>query len=68
MKKLGIIGRDVHKPNRPAVPEMGGVAIILGLTTSSLVGILLLPDISIQILSFYLATLIAGIIGAIDDL
>ena len=68
MEKLGIIGRDIHKTNRPAVPEMGGVAIILGLTTSSLVGILLLPDKSIQILSFYFTTLIAGIIGAIDDL
>ena len=68
MEKLGIIGRDIHKTNRPAVPEMGGVAIILGLTTSSLVGILLLPDKSIQILSFYFTTLIAGVIGAIDDL
>ena len=68
MEKRGIVGQDIHKKNRPAVPEMGGVAIILGIGASAIVGVILMPEKTVNFISLFLTSLIAGIIGAIDDL
>jgi UDP-N-acetylglucosamine--dolichyl-phosphate N-acetylglucosaminephosphotransferase len=68
MRKKGILGDDIHKIDRPSIPEMGGICIIIGLAASSLVGIMLMPDKTMIFASFFLTTLISGIIGAIDDL
>jgi len=67
-KKRGIVGRDAHKINHPLIPEMGGISIVFGLVTSSIVGIYLFPDKLEMFLSFVFTILIAGIIGFIDDL
>ena len=68
MRKKGIIGDDVHKKDHPSIPEMGGICIIIGLAASSLVGILLMPEKITMFTSFFSTALIAGIIGAVDDL
>jgi hypothetical protein len=68
MKSKGIVGHDAHKKSRPLVPEMGGVAMIIGLTMSVLMGILLVPEKLDVFVSFWGTIAIAGIIGAIDDL
>jgi UDP-N-acetylglucosamine--dolichyl-phosphate N-acetylglucosaminephosphotransferase len=68
MRMRGIVGRDIHKKERPTIPEMGGICIIAGLTLSTLAGIALLPENTIVFMSFFSTTLISGVIGAIDDL
>ena len=67
MRKAGIVGADVHKKGRPIVPEMGGIAVLIGLAVSVTVAILIMPEESALLLSFLATTLIAGVIGAIDD-
>ncbi|MEM2941548.1 MAG: hypothetical protein QW304_08395, partial [Thermoproteota archaeon] len=39
--KLGIYGVDYHKPEKPRIPEMGGLAFIIGVLTASLPAFLL---------------------------
>jgi len=68
MERRGIVGIDMHKKNRPSIPEMGGVAVLIGLTTSVLSAIILMPEKTRMLISFLSATLIAGAIGATDDL
>ncbi|NJE54111.1 glycosyltransferase 4 family protein [Thermococcus sp. 21S9] len=58
MGKAGIVGRDIHKPERPEVPEMGGIAIIL---TVGILGALVKPEVLPVFLLF-------GLVGAVDDL
>ncbi|AHL22893.1 MULTISPECIES: glycosyltransferase 4 family protein [Thermococcus] len=58
MRKAGIVGRDIHKPERPEVPEMGGIAIVL---TVGVLGALVKPDVLPVFLLF-------GLVGVIDDL
>jgi len=68
MKSLGIVGPDVHKRNRPLIPEMGGIGVLVGLSTSILVALLLFPDKVFVLEAFLATTLTAGIVGALDDL
>ena len=68
MKTRGHTGRDVHKKDKPEIPEMGGVAILIGVAVSGVVGSLLFPEKSSMFLSFVLTVLIAGAVGIIDDL
>jgi len=65
---LGIVGRDVHKPGTPAVPEMGGVAIVASVTSSSLLLAFMDPEARVHLLAFILAFLLAAVIGVYDDL
>lgn len=78
-----IVGRDVHKPGKPEVPEMGGLAIVAGLVAGILVaialttlerstfapiyGVTVLEDIT-GILAALVTILIVSIIGIFDDL
>jgi UDP-N-acetylglucosamine--dolichyl-phosphate N-acetylglucosaminephosphotransferase len=64
----GIVGRDVHKREKPIIPEMGGVAVLLGLSVCSIIGIYLFPRKALLFVSFLATALIAGVIGAIDDI
>jgi UDP-N-acetylglucosamine--dolichyl-phosphate N-acetylglucosaminephosphotransferase len=68
MREKGIVGRDVHKKERPIIPEMGGIAILVTLIISTLVGVALMPRKIELLFSFLFTTLIAGVIGAIDDI
>lgn len=68
MRKRGFTGRDVHKKKKPEIPEMGGVAILIGVAVSGVAGSLLYPEKSTMFLSFVLTVLIAGGVGLIDDL
>jgi UDP-N-acetylmuramyl pentapeptide phosphotransferase/UDP-N-acetylglucosamine-1-phosphate transferase len=68
MRSRGIAGRDVHKKDRPIVPEMGGIAMLLGLAVSTMAGVILLSGQAELLISFFFTALIAGVIGAIDDL
>jgi len=68
MRELNIVGRDAHKTEHPLIPEMGGIAIIAGLVVSSALGAYILPEMRDLFLSFLSTIVIAGAIGAYDDL
>jgi len=66
--RRGIVGVDIHKLEKPKIPEMCGLSIVLGLTVASLLSIALFSQYSRQIAAFLGTVLIVGAIGAIDDL
>jgi UDP-N-acetylglucosamine--dolichyl-phosphate N-acetylglucosaminephosphotransferase len=66
MRKRGIIGLDVHKLNKPEIPEMCGLSIITALIIGTILLILLFPTFIRQLLAFILTVLIATLIGSID--
>ncbi len=68
MRELNIVGRDAHKTEHPLIPEMGGISIIAGLVVSSALGAYILPEMRDLFLSFLSTIMIAGAIGAYDDL
>jgi UDP-N-acetylglucosamine--dolichyl-phosphate N-acetylglucosaminephosphotransferase len=62
----GIVGMDVHKPDRPNIPEMGGVAFLVGITVY-VVAAALMGVATIELLSIFLTIIVAGAIGIADD-
>lgn len=68
MREAGIVGIDIHKPSKPVIPEMGGISILVGLTAAVLVSSIVLPAFITEFLVFLMVTLIAGLVGIIDDL
>jgi len=67
MKEKRIGGVDVHKKDRPFVPEMGGLAVLAGTTASILAAIVLSPETVNVAVGFLASVLVAGLIGALDD-
>ncbi|RLF08121.1 MAG: hypothetical protein DRJ60_01080 [Thermoprotei archaeon] len=67
-RKRGFVGRDVHKPNQPLIPEMGGLGILFGL----LMGVIAYNAMSLRLeawpIVFISCILIAGAIGIWDYL
>lgn len=68
MKRKGIVGVDVHKKDRPLVPEMGGVAILLGFAFAAVAGLFLFGFDARTSLAFIATVGLAGVIGLTDDL
>jgi UDP-N-acetylglucosamine--dolichyl-phosphate N-acetylglucosaminephosphotransferase len=66
MRSRGVVGIDVHKLNRPEIPEMCGISIIAGLTVSVLTTSMFSSFIN-EFFSFLTVTFIAGLIGYLDD-
>jgi len=67
MKKKGYIGYDIHKNDRPAVAESGGLSMVIGVSIASLLLMVFFPIIMNEIIIFILTVISAGIIGFIDD-
>lgn len=67
-KNLGIVGTDVHKKDRPIIPEMGGIAVLIGLAFSMFAAYLLFPTKIVVLVSFLAVILIAATVGTLDDL
>lgn len=73
LKRFGITGKDVNKPEKPEVTEMGGIAIVAGFTAGIMMAIILNTFFGFQ---FSLLHLLAGLIvvhsvafiGIVDDL
>ncbi len=68
-----MLGKDMHKSGEVRVPEMGGIAIVVGFTGAAFLGIFLQLFFNLQFhLSYILAALltitIVAIIGIFDDL
>ena len=76
LKRAGLVGRDVNKPGRPEVPEMGGFGIVFGFSSGILIAIALSTFFNafgqdfqlISILAALSTILIMSLIGIFDDL
>ena len=68
MQKHGITGRDVHKLERKELPEMCGLAILIGLTVGVVACAVTFPNSVRETAAFIGTVLIAGAIGLVDDL
>ncbi len=73
LKRFGIVGKDVNKPHKPEVAEMGGIAIVAGLTAGILLAVFFNTFFNFNFnLIFVLAGLLTihsiSFIGIIDDL
>ena len=62
MKKAGIVGKDIHKLDKPEIPEMGGIAILISLSVA------LAPVLTGNLPTVLLVFLLFGVVGIIDDL
>ncbi len=75
LKKAGIVGKDMNKKAKPAVPEMGGIAVILAIYLGIAVAIFVqffgIYNLGISPLmtsSILLLLFVLGFIGMVDDL
>jgi UDP-N-acetylglucosamine--dolichyl-phosphate N-acetylglucosaminephosphotransferase len=68
MRKRGITGRDVHKSTGVRLPEMCGVAILIGLAAGASICAIVFPSLIRETAAFMGTVLIAGVIGFVDDL
>jgi UDP-N-acetylglucosamine--dolichyl-phosphate N-acetylglucosaminephosphotransferase len=68
MKQRGITGKDVHKLSKTEVPEMCGLAVIIGLVIGTVAYVVVWPGVIREAAAFVGTVLIAGAIGIIDDL
>jgi len=75
LKRAGIFGSDIHKPDQPKAPEMGGLAIVVGFGSGILLAVAMVsffhvsPSVNLVVLLAVLSTvLLAGLIGIVDDL
>lgn len=62
---FGLLGRDIHKPNHPLVPRVGGLAIVI--TYLIVAGATILITRSGHVATFLIAPAIAAVIGLIED-
>ncbi len=67
MKKIRHVGVDVHKANKPEIPESCGLSILL----STILGLLVIMPFDkgnfLKIVSLILSSSFAGFIGLLDD-
>ncbi len=75
LRWAGIVGPDVHKPGKPEVPEMGGLALVAGFGAGVLLAISLttfwprFPSLDVVALLAVLCTvLLTTLLGVTDDL
>ena len=54
LKKKGIVGVDIHKKEKPEVPEMVGFSMIIGLICTLTFLIFILPEKMFVFISFIL--------------
>lgn len=65
-KKRGFMGRDIHKPGQPLVPEIGGIGILFGLTVGFIAYSLASFKLEVYLVVFVCCVIIAGAIGLWD--
>ncbi|MGQ0535422.1 MAG: hypothetical protein ACT4PT_05070 [Methanobacteriota archaeon] len=71
LRGAGIVGRDVNKPGRPEIPEMGGIGIFLGFNAGVFALLLAFPveaETQILVLAALITCAGAAMTGVIDDL
>ncbi len=73
LKRFGMVGKDVNKPDRPEVAEMGGIAIVAGFTAGILLAIFFNTFLGfefdlIRVLAALITIHSVAFIGMVDDL
>ncbi len=73
LKRFGITGKDVNKPDKPEVAEMGGIAIVAGFTAGIMIAVFMHSFLSlnfnlINVLAATIAIHTIAFIGIVDDL
>lgn len=75
MRKRNFVGKDMNKRGMPEIPEMGGIAIIIGFSLASMIAIAFYSYLGafkglelITLLAGILTILLVGFIGMFDDL
>jgi len=67
-RKRGFVGKDVHKPGQPLIPEMGGLGILFGLVMGVIVYNVISMKFEAWPIIFVSCVLTAGAIGICDYL
>jgi UDP-N-acetylglucosamine--dolichyl-phosphate N-acetylglucosaminephosphotransferase len=71
LKEKGIIGIDVHKPDKPEIAKGGGFVVLFALVTSLLIVIGITTfqgeEVDTGLLAALVSILLAGMIGLLDD-
>jgi UDP-N-acetylglucosamine--dolichyl-phosphate N-acetylglucosaminephosphotransferase len=73
-KRAGLVGKDMNKPDRPKVPEAGGVAIIIGIAFAVLVYVFFKTfylnsgATTVYVFALLTSILLAGFLGFVDDI
>lgn len=65
-RMINLVGEDVHKLDRPLIPKTGGPALIIGVF-SGFSFYFLLEELSMEMLVLIYSSLIAAVIGLIED-
>lgn len=75
LRSAGIVGKDMHKPGQPAIPEMGGLIVVAGFGAGVLLAVALatfFPRILaanyVHLLAVLCTVLLTTLIGVVDDL
>ncbi len=68
-----LVGKDLNKLDRPVVPEMGGVGVLLGFSVGvTVITVLATADTFAAVSAYYYvaisASLGAGVVGLLDDM
>ncbi len=61
----GEVVEDYHKPDKPAVPRPAGPVLLIGIASAEIV--LYLLTLNIKVIAILLTSIIAFIVGFIDD-
>jgi len=66
--RIGLAAKDAHKPyEKKSIPQAGGIAILVYEAIFILVHYIMTKEVAKEVLSLFLVTLIAGLIGFVDD-
>jgi len=69
VRRRGLVGPDMNKPGRPLVPEMGGVAVVVGFVVGLAIVLSALPELERAWLVAGLSAILgAAFTGVVDDL
>ncbi|MBM4241018.1 MAG: multidrug transporter [Euryarchaeota archaeon] len=68
LKEAKIVGKDLHKLEKPIVAEMGGIGILFGFTIGMFIGIYIFPSLKFQLIITLLVILLVGLVGMVDDI
>lgn len=68
LKAAEIVGKDIHKPSKPLIAEMGGIGILFGFIIGIFLGMYFYPNLQFQLIITLLVILLVGMVGMVDDL
>lgn len=67
LNEKNLTGVDVHKPGKPRIPLMGGLAIIAGYLSGALWLLIVFPEYYGELISVLSSILMISMLGVIDD-